>query len=88
METMTNQPAVHGAEAAPHRLIEVEYLYLDLDSCSRCRATDHNSSWWMSTPYSVLATSVGISLFLHSSGRSRKSGAAGLRDPATVAPPI
>jgi hypothetical protein len=42
METMTNQPAVHGAEAAPHRLIEVEYLYLDLDTCSRCRATDHN----------------------------------------------
>jgi hypothetical protein len=42
METMTMKPAVRGADSDPHRLIEVEYLYLDLDSCSRCSGTDHN----------------------------------------------
>src|SRR5215472_3728828 len=46
-----------------------------------------HSSWWMSTPYSVLATSVGISLFLSLVGvESRKSSAAELSNSATIAP--
>src|SRR5262245_5349313 len=46
-----------------------------------------HSSWRMSTPYFVLATSVGISLvpFAHRAG-SRGLSAAGLSDSATVAP--
>src|SRR5215472_10755697 len=32
-------------------------------------------SWWMITPYSVLATSVGISLFLSLIGPGRADGA-------------
>src|SRR6516164_8277296 len=46
-----------------------------------------HSSWWMTTPYSVLATSVGISLFLSLVRAGlRVLSAAGWGDSAAVAP--
>jgi len=54
-----------------------------------CRIVTARAGSRMSTPYSVLATSVGISLFLSLFGvGSRELSAAGWSDPATVAPPI
>src|SRR6516225_12501979 len=43
-----------------------------------------HSSWWVITPYSVLATSVGISLFPSFIGRVGESGAAGFSDSASL----
>src|SRR6266702_5435057 len=45
-----------------------------------------HSSWWVITPYSVLATSVGISRFLSFIVRSCESIVAELSDSATIAP--
>src|SRR5215470_3736546 len=88
VSTMRNRGLSFSVSAANSAIVSLACASVaSLVAGSHLSSRVFQSSWWMIAPYSVLATSVGISLFLSLVGFvSRKSSAAELSDPAATAP--